>query len=442
MTAARGLLLAGLCALAPSCAQREAPPRGQILLHLDTDAPLAHAPDEVDRLTDPPPLFDQVRIDVLGPVGLACESCVRDFPVDRRKLADEATSLGLLLPPGRGDLTVRVRLFRAVRLRGDGDPPRESTIDETFALPPIAEEGVVEMTARLSLARVGLGPSASPSALLRGRAFGKRLFDGVAPAACTGDAGTGEVCVPGGAFWMTNAEVNLSIEGSAGPERVVVLSPFWVDAKEVTVGDIRRSGLATANDPVRDDKHLLCNYASAADSFEDQPVTCVSHDLATRYCAAQGKTLPSEAQFEFLASGMRGRRFTWGDDSPSCADAIFGRSHAGATDPVEDCVAYGRGTRTAGTALRDVLALPGGRVLDLSGNVQELTRDSFEPLASECWSPPLLVDPLCQTSSRMASVRGGGVNLKAVTLRATTRGAIIKDTGSDGLGFRCVRAGR
>jgi formylglycine-generating enzyme required for sulfatase activity len=435
-------LLASLVALAPGCGRRELPPRGQVLLYIDTDAPLVAQPGAPLRVMDPPALFDQLRVEVLAPGGaLACEGCLRDFTTDRQQLADEGTSLGLLLPPGRNDLTVRVRVFRAARLRGDGEPPRESTIDEVFALPAIGAEGVVERTARLSLARVGMGASLAAQPLLAGREFAKHAFDGVTPSNCASAPHDGEVCVPGGAFWMTNEDTNIAVGDAIGSERVVIISPFWVDAQEVSVGDVRRSGLGTLGDPLAREQNPLCTYTTNG-ATDDLPVTCISSSLAARYCAAQGKALPSEAQFEFLASGLRGYRFVWGQDAPSCRDAIFSRSATQADAVSEACIAFGVGPAPRASGARDVLSLPSGNVYDLIGNVQELTRDSFEPLSAPCWRPPLLVDPVCQTASGKVSVRGGGVESPLVTLRATTRGAIVSDGQAEGLGFRCARRGR
>src|SRR6185436_82728 len=49
---------------------------------------------------------------------------------------------------------------------------------------------------------------------------------------CQGMANPGEVCVPGGAFWMGNPLLSV---GDATRQRLVVLSPFFIDSAEVTV---------------------------------------------------------------------------------------------------------------------------------------------------------------------------------------------------------------
>lgn len=431
------------CASAQGCERRELPPRGQLLLHIDTDAPLVQPPEVQRAAFEPPGLFDAVRVEVLTTDGsLACVECRRDFPVDRRKLTDEATSVGLLAPPGRGGLLLRVRLFRAERVRGNGEPAPESTIDEAFVVPPIGEEGVVERTARLSLERVGAGRSEQPQPLLDGRAFAHRTYPDSAPSECKGTARDGDVCVPGGSFWMSDADQNLRYPGQNAPERVVVLSPFWIDRGEVTVAELRASGLATKDDPDPKTAPAVCTYSATPGATDDLPVTCVTHELASRYCEAQGKTLPSEAQFEFVASGMRGARFPWGDDVPSCDDAVYARTVDDKIPQLRACITLGEGTRPRGSGARDVLRLAGGSVFDLAGNAHEMTRDSYQPLEGDCWSRRFLVDPVCERGHTVFVMRGGGVESWSHTLRSTVRETVVTDTRYHNVGFRCVRAAR
>jgi formylglycine-generating enzyme required for sulfatase activity len=170
-------------------------------------------------------------------------------------------------------------------------------------------------------------------------------------------------------------------------------------------------------------------------------VTCISHDLAARFCAKQGKTLPSEAEFEFLASGLRGARFPWGNDLPSCTDAVYARVIDAKLPDLAACISLGEGTRPKGSGLRDFLRLADGDVFDLAGNASEMTRDSYQPLEGECWSHPFLVDPACARGGTVFVRRGGGVESRSGTLRATVREQLDAKTGYANVGFRCVRPG-
>src|SRR6185436_233528 len=72
-----------------------------------------------------------------------------------------------------------------------------------------------------------------------------------------------------------------------------------------------------------------CNWTQMP-AFEDLPINCINKDLAAATCKSFGKELPSEAQYEFAATG-RGAEwaYPWGNDEPTCDDAVWGRGGFG-----------------------------------------------------------------------------------------------------------------
>ena len=119
----RALVVASVLPLALACEKAAPAPAavGQLVLWLDTDAPLPTATPPGPM--DPAPLFDRVRVDVLPLDGTTCD-CTREFDVTTDSMS-AGVSFGVI-PSGPSGVTLRVRLFRAgVTL--DGQPAPDST---------------------------------------------------------------------------------------------------------------------------------------------------------------------------------------------------------------------------------------------------------------------------------------------------------------------------
>jgi formylglycine-generating enzyme required for sulfatase activity len=432
-TLARVVFLGGLLA----CSDKPLPPKGQLLIHVDTDAPLAPPAGTTDDGSQV--LFDRLRVEILAPgVSTPCGTCGQELAVDRGLLDGEKLSFGARLEPGRPGYRAHVMLFRAEAIEGDV-PRADATIDATFALPTHGDEGVVEATVFLPVDTAGLGPAAEAPASA-GRTYRHKRLDGAKRTPCAGVPLEGEACVPGGAYWMSNPRAAINPLGEDLPQRIVVLAPFFVDRTEVTVRQLRAAALSSAADPVRGSVDgIACTYTPAAGPNEDLPVTCVSWDLARRYCERRGGALPTEAQWEYLASGLRGGLYPWGAEAPTCGDAVFGRWGG---DPKiilysTDCVVRGIGPQQAGAGPRDTLSLTGGAVVDIAGNVAEWSLDFYAPLSdTTCWGPGLRRDPLCEGSGRRTT-RGGSWASYGYSMRAGLRSQT--GTGTARVGFRCAR---
>ncbi len=101
----------------------------------------------------------------------------------------------------------------------------------------------------------------------------------------------------------------------------------------------------------------------------EHPVTPVSLEQSQAYCAWLGRSLaprrfrlPSEAEWEFVATAGGRRRFPWGDD------LIAGRAN---------CREFGPGTTTTVGAFPNGASIDG--VHDLAGNVEEWTATAYAP---------------------------------------------------------------
>jgi formylglycine-generating enzyme required for sulfatase activity len=236
-------------------------------------------------------------------------------------------------------------------------------------------------------------------------------------------------------------------QDALGPH-LVILSPFYMDLTEMTVAGARAAGAkpqpwsgSNSGDGVLD----FCTFTAAPGPHEKFPANCLQWAEARRACKARGGDLPSEAQYEYAASGLAGRRYVWGEDTPECADAIWGRSGYGAFQAIAPCMPSmpPGGPTDVGSGARDRLALPTGTIVDLAGNVSEWARDDWNRHDAKCWSQPgVYQDPLCRGSSPDGlshPVRGGEWLVTAGEIARTQRVGAILLLLTPETGFRCVR---
>jgi len=162
----------------------------------------------------------------------------------------------------------------------------------------------------------------------------------------------GMVYLSGGTFDMGPPE---SVTEGKPPQRVQV-SPFFLDRTEVTVAAYlacARAKGCTASKPGEG-----CN-ATAKKPRLQHPMNCITKGQAEQYCAAQGKRLPSSAEWEFAARGTDGRDYPWGNDAAG----------------EQLCWQHRTGGLNENTC--PVGAFPGGAspfgALDMAGNVAEWT---------------------------------------------------------------------
>ncbi len=415
-------------------------------------------------------MFDTLRVDVIEPGDTSpCAGCSRTFALTTPQVQAGEASIGIPSEPGRTGYRARLRMYHSgATLTGSlpeslaADWPPQSVVDVTVALPEVAEEGIVDATAFLPTDAVGIprGSLEAPESTQSGRPNPSQVgsWPGAQVVPCAGAPLEGEVCIPGGAYWMGNPLTRGTGRGDeADLRRLVVLSPFYMDATEVTVARQRAamgsqsaqpwSG-STAGDSATD----YCPFTEQPGPNEDEPVACVSLDRARQHCEARGGNLPTMAQFEYVASGLESRLFVWGRDLATCDDAVIWRVGFGMLQVSTACPTPGPpgGPEIVGNLVapprRDRLELPTGTVYDLVGNVSEYTLDLWNRQDEPCWSGGgVYHDPLCvnesPTDGYQITYRGGA--WIGQTRFATAAGLhSYKPTGASFpifVGFRCVR---
>jgi sulfatase-modifying factor enzyme 1 len=399
------------------------------------------------------------------------------LPPDPLRMIDGATPADEPLPGVTVDRLVRVRLRPGVvgtvrtvlrgecfgtmaRLRADwpNQPPvldeAETCVDmENTRVPLLAEE-----------AREGIEP---PAASERVGTFPADV------ASCDGElASPTAVCVPGGAFVLG------APGGSVGSfdGRIAVMSRFWIDRYEVTVSRWRlavalglavidydgpqenEQPLATSDTPV---SNALCTYSLTRSDRDDYPLNCVKWPGARAFCRFFGGDLPTEAQWEYVATRAGRARETWlpwGDDPPVCSPtdclAAIGPCHAAVFHRStvvtrSQCLSSGFGiapvTSYADPIHGDVSvplgADPSSTVTGLAGGLAEALLDSFRPYDTSCDRAMGLRDPACweEESPRRARRGAGWADTRIDTYsakRGETLGVHWIHSYVDG--FRCV----
>lgn len=233
------------------------------------------------------------------------------------------------------------------------------------------------------------------------------------------------------------------------PVRQVTLKGFFLDRTEVTNQAFARwlssQTVKVTGTSVRDGQgHVLADLNPGVGGVEGKgqftaragrarwPVVQVSWVAARLFCQAQGKRLPSEAEWERAARGTTGRTYPWGNQAPNCASAAIGR------DPGNGCPA-GSGPDEVGANQED--ATPEG-VLDMGGNAGEWVADAFADTYPDCGTctDPMVGDPASTEASTRRVIRGGDWAYPADVTRSAGRSRREADKVLKNVGFRCAQS--
>ena len=187
---------------------------------------------------------------------------------------------------------------------------------------------------------------------------------------------------------------------------------------------VRWLPLLCAVEAVRIACETLATWTPSPGSRESSPINCVTWWEARAFCIWAGGFLPSEAEWEYAAAGGDEQRaFPWGATNPGTENvfAIYDCNYGG-------CLG---GAAPVGTATLGV-----GRwgQLDLAGNLNEWTLDSFGDYVTPC------VDCARIDGASFRVIRGGYFDDDADYLLPTSRSDAPPATRSACLGFRCAYA--
>ena len=246
------------------------------------------------------------------------------------------------------------------------------------------------------------------------------------------------------------------------------LTSFAMDTYEVTVGRFRafvNAGKGTQQDPPAEgagahpklpnsgwsstwntnlpvNKSALItaikcnqtNWTDAVGANENKPMNCVNWYEAMAFCIADGGYLPTEAEWNYVASGGREQRsYPWSTPASSTAIDCTRANYKIDMPTGMHCVngATG-GTNQVGSESPTGDGRWGHA--DLAGNVWEWTLDYFTTAylmpCDDCAN-------LMPGTSRV--LRGGGYFVIASSLRTAYRGFLSPANRDAGFGIRCAR---
>lgn len=231
--------------------------------------------------------------------------------------------------------------------------------------------------------------------------------------------------IPGGTFDMGCTADNGMCDPENQPAHSVTVSPYWIEATEVTVAAYKQC--VDAGGCTEPGLVAPCSYSSPI--APQHPINCVTWQQATDYCTWKGRRLPTEAEWEFAARADSGRTYPWGSAEASCVFAhMFQMTSEQST--------YGCDTNdTAQVGSYPDGASPYGG-LDMAGNVEEWVADWF---SSTWYAESPADDPTGPAEGTQRSVRGGDFyDASPFNLRTVERARANPDIGAPERGFRCA----
>ena len=245
-----------------------------------------------------------------------------------------------------------------------------------------------------------------------------------------------EIWIAPGPFIMGSASSHAGADEK--PVHVVSLSGYCLDKTEVSSAQWFSWLTKNNKEPQGNDVRNI-SHGELEPNRGNYPAEGVVWQEAHDYCVAQGKTLPTEAQWEKAARGgcefgsnadacdpKDLRPYPWGTQAPTCSYANHQLSTQGmpslcVSDTQEvDSLVQGAG--------------PYGH-LHLSGNVWEFVSDTWHPNTYQQNRPS---DPTGPRSGEIHALRGGGWNTFSTNMRTANRFHDL--VMGSAAGFRCARS--
>ncbi len=225
------------------------------------------------------------------------------------------------------------------------------------------------------------------------------------------------ILIPGGTFSMGAA--NGAIDER--PVHEVNLSPYWIDAYEITNAQYALCVADSGCTEPRETKSFRQAEYYGNPEFDNYPVIFVDWNQAAEYCEWAGARLLTEAEWEYAAKGPEGNNYPWG----SSFDAKkLNYSGSGTYDTV-----------AVDATPMDVSAFG---VYNLAGNVTEWVYDRYLENWYSVTNQPN--DPTGPENGKYHVIRGASSQFGETYARTADRNYAQGTSFNLDRGFRCARS--
>jgi iron(II)-dependent oxidoreductase len=266
---------------------------------------------------------------------------------------------------------------------------------------------------------------------MTGRAQEKLPYERIASLA----HGSPMVTVSEGHFFMGTAKagqdpfsLDLPYDDTEQPQRHVWLDRFEIDRDEVSLGAFLL-WLQQQQRPISSElrkliDHMTTVHAVPPETLAQWPALYVTWTEASAFCRAQGKRLPTEAEWEKAARGDQGNLFPWGQRPPAPGVAMFGQYHVHEIPIVASVDSGEKGQSPYG-------------LRHMAGNAAEWVADWF---GIDYYATMPDRNPRGVAQGRYKVVRGGSWKSAPMLLRTATRSGASPEQRAATIGFRCARS--
>lgn len=243
------------------------------------------------------------------------------------------------------------------------------------------------------------------------------------------------VTIPEGGFLMGSLRkdddpfgLETQYDDTEFPQRSIWLDAYEIDRDEVSLAEylayLHQLNRQSPDELQRLIWHVISVHALPDYVLASWPALYVTWTEAADFCRAQGKRLPTEAEWEKGARGSGGSLFPWGHKAPESGLAVFGQYHVHEI-PLVAAVNSGEEGQS-----------PYG-LRHMAGNIAEWVQDWF---GFDYYAVMPERNPSGPTTGRYKGVRGGSWKSKPMMLRTATRGGALPEQRSPTIGFRCVKS--